>query len=100
MEDSIALFRAFQAHPHEVGKALDLFIETRKPQVDKLLSGARGSYEWYEEFAARLALDPIALADDYMTRSGRVSEERLAKIAPRFTNAWRAQKSSTAPVPR
>ncbi len=100
MEDAIALFRAFQEHPHAVGEALDLFVETRKPQVDKLLSGAQGSYEWYEEFAARLALDPIALAYDYMTRSGRVSEERLAKIAPRFTNAWRAQKSTPRPVPR
>ncbi|NNF79255.1 MAG: hypothetical protein HKN05_14605, partial [Rhizobiales bacterium] len=100
MEDAIALFRAFQAHPGSTGDALDLFIETRKPQVDKLLSGARGSYEWYEGFASRLGLDPIALAYDYMTRSGRVSEERLAKIAPRFTNAWRAKKSTPPPVPR
>ncbi len=100
MEDAIALFRAFQEHPHGIEEALDLFVETRKPQVDKLLAGARGSYEWYEGFASRLALDPIALAYDYMTRSGRVSEERLAKIAPRFTNAWRAQKSTPRPVPR
>ena len=100
MEDAIALFRAFQAHPGQVSDALDAFIETRKPQVDKLLSGARGSYEWYEQFAARLQLDPLGLAHDYMTRSGRVSEERLAKIAPRFTKAWRAQKSAAPPVPR
>ncbi|MCP5083567.1 MAG: NAD(P)-binding protein [Alphaproteobacteria bacterium] len=100
MEDAIALFQAFQKQPGKVSDALDLFIEGRKPQVEKLLSGARGSYEWYEEFASRLALDPMALAYDYMTRSGRVSEERLAKIAPRFTNAWRAQRSSAPPVLR
>ena len=100
MEDAIALFRAFQAHPGQVSDALDAFIETRKPQVDKLLSGARGSYEWYEQFAGRLQLDPLGLAHDYMTRSGRVSEERLAKIAPRFTKAWSAQKTACPPVPR
>ena len=100
MEDAIQLFRAFQAHPGDVAEALDLFVEVRKPQVDKLLAGARGSYEWYEGFAARMALGPLELAHDYMTRSGRVSEDRLAKIAPRFTSAWRAQMGGEGPVLR
>lgn len=98
MEDAIALFRAFQAHPDALEDALASFVETRKPQVDKLLSGARGSYEWYEGFADRMPLGPLELAHDYMTRSGRMSEERLAKIAPRFTNAWRAHNSAVPPV--
>ncbi len=100
MEDAIALFRAFQAHPDKVADALDVFVQTRKPQVDKLLAGAQGSYEWYEGFASRMPLSPHDLAYDYMTRSGRVSEDRLAKIAPRFTTAWRAKKSAVAPVLR
>lgn len=98
MEDAIALFRACQAHPDALQAALALFVETRKPQVDKLLAGARGSYEWYEAFASRMPLGPMELAHDYMTRSGRMSEERLAKVAPRFTNAWRAHNSAPRPV--
>lgn len=91
MEDAIALYRAFQEVPQDVPAALERFVEQRKPQVDKLLSGARGSYEWYEGFASRMSLSPMELAYDYMTRSGRMSEERLAKIAPKFTERWRAR---------
>ena len=91
MEEAIALYRAFQEVPQDVPAALERFVEQRKPQVDKLLSGARGSYEWYEGFASRMSLSPMELAYDYMTRSGRMSEERLAKIAPKFTERWRAR---------
>ena len=100
MEDAIQLFRAFQAHPGDVASALAAFVATRGPQVDKLLAGARGSYEWYEEFASRMALEPLELAHDYMTRSGRVSEDRLAKIAPRFTSTWRAHLDGEGAVLR
>ncbi len=100
MEDAIQLFRAFQAHPGDMARALDAFVATRGPQVDKLLAGARGSYEWYEEFASRMVLGPLELAHDYMTRSGRVSEDRLAKIAPRFTSAWRAHLGGAGAVLR
>lgn len=58
IEDAIALFRAFQEHPRSVSKALDLFVENRKPQVEKLLSGARGSYEWYEGVCLPPCLEP------------------------------------------
>ena len=91
MEDAIALYQALQSEPDDLQAALARFVEKRKPQVDKLLAGARGSYEWYESFASRLSLSPLALAHDYMTRSGRMNDDRLARIAPEFTKRWRAQ---------
>jgi hypothetical protein len=36
-------------------------------------------------------LDAYALAYDYMTRSGRMTDARLAEIAPRFTAARAAR---------
>lgn len=93
MEDAVALFQSMQRHPANIPAALSAFVEVRKPQVGKLLAGARGSYEWYEQFASKMHLSPLDLAHDYMTRSGRMSNERLAKIAPDFTKRWQDAQS-------
>ena len=53
--------------------------------MDKLYAAASASSYWYEEFPARMRrFDALGLAYDYMTRSGRMSAERLRAIAPRF----------------
>ena len=88
LEDSIALWRAFLEYPEDVPAALDGFVAARRPIVDKLLAAAAGSYGWYEDIAQRMQLAPLDLAYDYMTRSGRVNEERLRRIAPRFMRVY------------
>jgi len=52
--------------------------------VEKLLAAASASSFWYEDFPAKMALAPWQLAYDYMTRSGRMSDERLRELAPGF----------------
>jgi hypothetical protein len=53
--------------------------------VEKLHAAANRSSYWYEEFPQRMArLDALGLAYDYMTRSGRLDDERLARMAPKF----------------
>lgn len=84
LEDAIALWRAFSEFPNDVPAALGAFETARRPIVDKILAAAAGSYNWYEEIARHMRLAPLDLAFDYMTRSGRVDEERLRRIAPRF----------------
>ncbi|MGI9481499.1 MAG: FAD-dependent monooxygenase [Hyphomicrobiales bacterium] len=91
MEDAVILYQAFRAQGQNVEQALELFTANRRPQVDKLLAAARGSYDWYEGFAAKMSLSPYSLAYDYMTRSGRMSEGRLQEIAPDFFRRWKAQ---------
>jgi 2-polyprenyl-6-methoxyphenol hydroxylase-like FAD-dependent oxidoreductase len=93
MEDAVALYRAFQKNGADVDSALGAFVTARKPHVDKLLYAARSSYEWYEKFAGKMTLPPIDLAYDYMTRSGRMPEERLHKIAPKFHARWRVEQA-------
>jgi 2-polyprenyl-6-methoxyphenol hydroxylase-like FAD-dependent oxidoreductase len=83
-EDAIALDRAFGEAGADVPAALAAFERERRPIVDKLLAAATASSHWYERFAARMSLDPLSLAHDYMTRSGRMSAERLKQTAPNF----------------
>jgi 2-polyprenyl-6-methoxyphenol hydroxylase-like FAD-dependent oxidoreductase len=83
-EDAIALDRAFAEAGDDVAAALAAFERERRPVVDKLLAAANASSYWYERFPEKMRLDPLALAYDYMTRSGRMSAERLTQIAPKF----------------
>ena len=84
MEDAHALARALDESGGRAAEGLERFEAARRPVVDKLLAGAAGSWSWYERFAGLMHLAPHELAYDYMTRSGRVGEDRLRTIAPRF----------------
>ena len=91
MEDALFLARAFAAEGDFVPAALARFVAERRPIADTMLAAAANSYEWYEQFAGKMHLDAYALAYDYMTRSGRMTDARLAEIAPRFTAARAAR---------
>ena len=88
MEDAIALFRAFEAHGPVVADALSAFEAARRPIVDKILAAARNSYIWYETFANDMDLDALDFAYAYMTRSGRMDEARLRRLAPKFMASY------------
>ncbi|MGA8052064.1 MAG: FAD-dependent monooxygenase [Burkholderiales bacterium] len=83
-EDAIALDRAFAEAGDDVPAALAAFERERRPVVEKLLIAAKLSSFWYEDFPAKMALAPWDLAYDYMMRSGRMTDARLAEIAPKF----------------
>ena len=89
-DDAIALARAFQ---QDVPSWLKDFEKARKPVVEKLVAAANRSSYWYETFPERMKQDPWRLAYDYMTRSGRMSDERLQAEAPRFFEAVKRRLS-------
>ena len=82
-EDAIALDRALD-EGGDVATALSQFERERRPIVDKLVAAANHSSFWYERLADKMQLEPWELAYDYMTRSGRMSDERLRETAPQF----------------
>ena len=96
MEDAHALARALDESGGRAAEGLERFEAARRPVVDKLLAGAAGSWSWYERFADLMHLAPHELAYDYMTRSGRVSDERLRAIAPRFMRRVAAAREAAA----
>ena len=54
------------------------------PVVEKIVKAANRSSFWYERLADEMQKQPWELAYDYMTRSGRMTEERLRQTAPQF----------------
>jgi 2-polyprenyl-6-methoxyphenol hydroxylase-like FAD-dependent oxidoreductase len=85
LEDAVALVKALQDSDWQVPAALLAYQAARKPILDKLVGAARSSSDWYENFAAHMALDPWPFALSYIQRGGRVDAARLREIAPRFT---------------
>ncbi len=83
-EDAVALDRAFGETGEDVPAALAAFEHERRPVVEKILAAAYASSHWYERLREKMALEPWQLAYDYMTRSGRMSDERLREISPEF----------------
>ena len=84
MEDADALADALDESGGRVREGLERFEAERRPVVEQLLAGAAGSWSWYERFPERMHLGAPEFAHDYMTRSGRVSDDRLRAIAPAF----------------
>jgi len=67
-----------------VPSALAVFERERRPIVEKILAAANVSSYWYERFPERMSLEPWELAYDYMMRSGRMTDDRLRELSPRF----------------
>ena len=82
-DDAIALANAFR-DSRNISSSLRKFEEDRRPVVEKLVSAANRSSYWYETFPEKMKLEPWQLAYDYMTRSGRMTDERLRAEAPNF----------------
>jgi 2-polyprenyl-6-methoxyphenol hydroxylase-like FAD-dependent oxidoreductase len=95
-EDAIALERALGEANGDVARTLERFESARRPVVEKLHAAANRSSYWYEKLAEKMRLEPWALAYDYMTRSGRVGDTRLAEMAPRFMAGFVSERRRRA----
>ena len=83
LEDAIALDKALASH-RAVPDALAAYEAARRPVLEKLVSGANGSADWYERFGEHMRLAPLDFAMSYITRSGRIDPKRLRTLSPRF----------------
>ena len=83
MEDAIALVRSLKEHV-DIDAALAYYQANRPPVARKIVDAANTSATWYESFGEKLQLEPMEFAHDYLMRSGRMSDERLQQIAPKF----------------
>jgi 2-polyprenyl-6-methoxyphenol hydroxylase-like FAD-dependent oxidoreductase len=96
MEDAIALIKALE-DASDIPAALARYETGRKPVVKKLVTAARASADWYERFPEHLKLGLMDFAHSYITRSGRIDDERLRAMAPAFMAEYDAHKAGAAP---
>jgi anthraniloyl-CoA monooxygenase len=89
LEDSIALAKCLAEQPDVTG-ALQEFERTRRPVVEALQDAAYSSLLMLENIAEDWNLDPLPFAYKLMTRSGRITHEKLKKRDPEFVAAYDA----------
>ncbi|HWS55469.1 MAG TPA: FAD-dependent monooxygenase, partial [Pyrinomonadaceae bacterium] len=89
LEDSIALFRHFEAGL-DVPAALAEFERARRPVIEEYQQAAQESRLWFERARDHMSLDPLPFAYSLMTRSKRVDHESLRRRDPDFVAAYEA----------
>src|SRR4051812_24089487 len=93
IEDAIALVKALEAE-RELGVALARYQAARKPVVQKLVTAARASAAWYENFSEHMKLGLMDFAMSYITRSGRIDEVRLRAMSPAFMARYQTSRGA------
>jgi 2-polyprenyl-6-methoxyphenol hydroxylase-like FAD-dependent oxidoreductase len=91
IEDAIALVKALEAED-DIAAALARYQAERQPVVKKLVTAARTSADWYENFSEHMKLDLMDFAYSYITRSGRIDHARLRAMSPKFMARYEASR--------
>ena len=78
------MVKALESHPGDPESGLRHYEARRKPIVAKIITAATASASWYSAFELHMKLVPIEFGLSYITRSGRISNERLRQTAPAF----------------
>ena len=93
IEDAIALTKALEAEA-DVPAALARYERERKQIVKKLVTAARTSADWYEHFPEHMKLGLMDFTYSYITRSGRIDDNRLRAMSPQFMARFEASRRS------
>jgi hypothetical protein len=86
------LAAALDEEPSDLRSALVRYEALRRPVVEKLVAASKASAAWYERFPEHMRLAPLDFVHSYVTRSGRVDDERLRAMSPRFMARYDAAR--------
>lgn len=90
MEDAIALAAAVCDSDGNVDVALKTFEDKRRPEKEKLICASERSYLWYEKVGDWMdQYTPHEFVYQFMVRTGRVDDQRLASSYPALYEALR-----------
>jgi salicyloyl-CoA 5-hydroxylase len=83
MEDAVALAHALTSEA-SLEQAFAAYEDTRQPATERIQRAARPSIGWWERFGRLEALPPEQFAFNFLTRTGRITGEKLAVRDPDF----------------
>jgi hypothetical protein len=92
-----ASYSQTKADPDDLEKGLQRYEVERKPIVQKIVTAAKTSADWYAGFEEHMKLPPIEFGYSYITRSGRVDDDRLRRGAPNFMSSYDAHIENRNP---
>lgn len=85
MEDAIALADAIHRNQGDAQAAFRDYVRVRAPEKDKLIKASESSFMWYEDIRKWMdSCSPHEFVYRFMTRTGRVDNERLARQFPQL----------------
>jgi 2-polyprenyl-6-methoxyphenol hydroxylase-like FAD-dependent oxidoreductase len=91
MEDAIFLWRALEAESRDIPAALAAYETERRPIREKLNLAATRSIDWYEKMGEFMSLSPYDFVYSFLTRTGRMTDERLRSEMPQFMRRYDSQ---------
>lgn len=96
MDDAMALFEALTEHGSDVPALTASYAARRKKTRDLFTSATVRSFDWYENMRQHMTADIDSFVHAFLTRTGRVDDERLKSYAPDFYARYVApQRSQT-----
>lgn len=93
MDDAEALYQAFCEKGDDVAAALPRFVEIRKPVRERFNAAMERSFLWYERLRTVMQQPILDFVYDFLMRTGRVDDARLAVYAPDFHREYRAYRA-------
>jgi 2-polyprenyl-6-methoxyphenol hydroxylase-like FAD-dependent oxidoreductase len=95
LEDVIALVIALDSEPSDLRRALENYEAARRPIVETLVKAAKTSAAWYDHFPEHMKMAPLDLAYSYITRSGRIADEKLRAMSPKFMQRYKTRRHAS-----
>ena len=93
MDDALALHESLAECGYNVPSALARFVKRRKPTRDLFTEATVRSFEWYDDAGAAMrTAEPIEFTHGFLTRTGRIDDQRLSSYAPGFYREYQAFK--------
>ena len=93
MDDAQALFEALREKGGDVPAALERYVALRKPVRERFNTAMERSFMWYERLRTVMQQPILDFAYDFLMRTGRIDDERLAIYAPDFYRQYQAYRA-------